>query len=357
LLKYNKQNEYSSNLRDSNLEFTDINRTDRAIGEIMTNIYVIGHKNPDNDSIVSAAVYADFLNETKPDDSDANYIAARLGGIPPESQYVFESNDAADKLPIMLPATNQGIDSDTGQAMKVVLVDHNEYAQSADDIKNMEVVEVLDHHRIGDITTAAPIPFINLPYGSTATLVAIQYMDTETPMPAWAAAALLSAVLTDTVILKSPTTTDVDRDIVELLAAGTDLDSVQFGTDLFRVRSEANPFEPATVLATDLKEYDKDGKKVAIVQFESATLDPVFNARDAVIEGMAAARQQNGWDLFIFMATDIMKEGSELFVNGDTDLAARAFGVEFDQSREGCSVWMPGVLSRKKQVAAAIMDA
>jgi len=318
----------------------------------MTKIYVFGHKNPDNDSIVSAAVYADFLNGAAPEGSDVEYIAARLGDIPAESAHVFERFDAADMLPVMLPAQEPG-----AAPMKVVLVDHNEFSQSADGIEDMEIVEVLDHHRIGGITTAAPIPFINMPYGSTATLVAVQYMDTETPLPNWAAAALLSAVLTDTVILKSPTTTGVDEDIVELLAAGLELDAHEFGMELFKVRSEANPFEPAKALAMDLKEYDKDGKKVAIVQYESATLDAVYEKRDEVVAQMTAALSANGWDMFIFMATDIIKEGSELFVVGDVDLASKAFGVEFAPTPEGCSVWMDGVLSRKKQVAAAIMAA
>jgi manganese-dependent inorganic pyrophosphatase len=313
----------------------------------MTKIYVFGHKNPDNDSIVSAAVYADFLNATMPEESDVTYVAARLGDIPPESQYVFERFDAVDMLPVPLPAVRVGEDP-----MKVVLVDHNEYAQSADGIEDMEIVEVIDHHRLGGIQTAAPIPFMNLPYGSTATLVAVQYMDTETPLPHWAAAALLSALLTDTVILKSPTTTDVDRDVCELLAAGIDLDPQEFGMELFKVRSEATPFEPAAILTTDLKEYDKDGKTVGIVQFESATLDPVFEARAVILAEMERLAAEKGWNLFVFMATDIIKEGSELFAVGDVELAQTAFDTDFSTG----SAWMPGVLSRKKQVAAAIMD-
>jgi manganese-dependent inorganic pyrophosphatase len=157
-------------------------------------------------------------------------------------------------------------------------------------------------------------------------------------------------------MLKSPTTTDVDREICELLAAGIDLDPMEFGADLYRARAAASPFEPKATLSMDLKEYDKSGKRVAIVQYESATLDAVYDNKDAIIKTMSSMRAQNGWDLFLFMATDIIKEGSELFAVGDTDLASAAFAQSFDDSIEGCSVWMPGVLSRKKQVAAAIME-
>jgi len=321
----------------------------------MTKVYVFGHKNPDNDSIVSAAVFAEFLNYAKGDDSDLEYIAARLGDIPPESQYVFERFDAVDMLPVPLPVPKPG-----DEPMKVVLVDHNEYAQSADGIEDMEIVEVLDHHRLGGIETAAPIPFMCLPYGSTATLVTIQYMDTETPLPHWAAAVLLSAVLTDTVIMKSPTTTDIDRDVVELLAAGIEVDPQEFGMELFKVRSEASPFVCSKALQTDLKEYDKDGKRIAIVQYESATLDPVFDLNDELADEMCKLAAEKNYDLFVFMATDILKEGSELYVVGDQELAEKAFKVKFapvkESSSECCCCWMDGVLSRKKQVAAAIME-
>jgi len=313
----------------------------------MSVVYVFGHKNPDNDSICSAAVYADFLNRSEGADSSVTYVAARLGDIPPESRYVFERFDATDELPILLPEPQPG-----DEPLKVVLVDHNEYAQSADGIEDMEIVEIIDHHRLGGIQTAAPIPFINMPYGSTATLVTAQYMDTETPLPHWAAGVLLSALLTDTCILKSPTTTDVDRDICELLASGVDVDPQEFGMELFRVRSEAAPFEPAAILATDLKEYKVKDKTVAVVQYENVTLDPVFEAGDAILAEMESLASAKDWDMFIFMATDIMKEGSELFVVGNTDFARTAFDVDFSAG----SVWMPGVLSRKKQVAAAIMS-
>lgn len=313
----------------------------------MSDIYVFGHKCPDNDSICSASAYADYLNCVEPEDSDRVYVPCCLGDIPPESYWVFERYGASDKLPCLLPHHADGEPPFT-----VVLVDHNEASQSADDVEDMNIIEIVDHHRIGGIKTAAPIPFTNLPYGSTGTIIAQHYMDTEVTMPTWVAGVLLSALLTDTVILKSPTTTNVDCEVCAMLAEALDLDPVDFGMMLIKKRSEGIPFSPERVLSGDLKEYEKDGLSVAIVQYENVTLDDVIEQRDAVIAGMEQLAKARGWDLFLFMATDIIKEGTELFAVGETALAEAAFEVDLSDG----SVWMPGVLSRKKQVAAPLMS-
>jgi manganese-dependent inorganic pyrophosphatase len=321
----------------------------------MSTIYIFGHKNPDNDSICSAAAYAAFLSadtdadaDISPDDGQRDrYIAARLGDVPAETAWLFDYFDATDKLPIPLP------ELDPADPYKVILVDHNEVAQSAPALADLEIVEILDHHRIGDIQTAAPIVFINLPYGSTATVIAQQFIDSETPLPTWVAGVLLAALLTDTVILKSPTTTEVDIEICEILAEALELDPQEFGMKLFHERRAAQPFTPARVLETDLKEYKKDGKLIGIVQYEDVSLDEVNGHREQIVAQMKHLATSRGYDLFAFMATDIIAEGTELFVVGETAFAETAFEVDFSSG----SCWLPGVLSRKKQVAAALMDA
>jgi manganese-dependent inorganic pyrophosphatase len=312
----------------------------------MSTIYVHGHKNPDNDSICSAAAYAEFLNADEPEGGDT-YVAARLGEVPPETAWVFDYFDATDHLPIPLP------EAVPGEPQSVVLVDHNEVAQSQAGIADANIVEIIDHHRIGDIQTAQPIPFINLPYGSTATIIAQHYMDTETPMPTWVAGVLLSALLTDTVILKSPTTTDIDRETCELLSEALEIDPLDFGMTLFNTRSAAKPFAAAEVLTQDLKEYNKDGKVIGIVQYENVNLDAINEHRTQIVASMEQIATSRGYDLFVFMATDIIKEGTELFVVGETAFAETAFEVDFASG----SAWLAGVLSRKKQVASALMDA
>ncbi|MDR1774956.1 MAG: manganese-dependent inorganic pyrophosphatase [Actinomycetes bacterium] len=310
----------------------------------MANIYVFGHKNPDNDSICSAAAYTWYLNQDTQEGEC--YVSTRLGAVPPETAWLFEQFGATEELPAPLPEF--GADD---PAPAVILVDHNEYSQSADGIEDMDIREVVDHHRIGGIVTAQPISFVNLPYGSTATVIAEHFMESEIPMPTWVAGILLGALLTDTVILKSPTTTEVDREICEVLSEALELDPIEFGMTLFKQRSAATPFQAAAVLTNDLKEYKSNGKVIGIVQYENVDLDDVNEHRENIFASMKQIATSRGYDVFAFMATDIMREGTELFVVGETAFAETAFEVDFSTG----SCWMPGVLSRKKQVAAAFM--
>ncbi len=309
----------------------------------MSTIYVFGHKHPDNDSICSAAACAYYLNMTAEEGDE--YIPARLGAsVPRETQWVFE------KFGVELPAQLPPFD-DTSE-LSCVLVDHNEYAQSIDGLEKADLREVIDHHRIGGISTHNPISFINLPLGSTATIIAKHFAETNVELPDDIAGILLSAMLTDTVILKSPTATDTDRHLVTELSERLGLDPVEFGMQLFMKREEGVSFEAKTVLQSDLKEYEAGGNVIGIVQYESVSLEVIEENRAEILETMEALRVENKWDLFIFMATDIIKEGSELFAVGATELAEKAFEAEFGTG----SAWLQGILSRKKQVAAALIE-
>ena len=311
----------------------------------MSTVYVFGHKRPDNDSICSAVGAAYYLNMTETNGDE--YVPARLGPLPRETAWVFERFDVADQLPAELPSF-----ADPSE-LSCVLVDHNESAQSWEGVAQADIRAIVDHHRIGDIQTVGPILFINKPLGSTATITALNFQRTDVEMPDWLAGILLSAMLTDTVILKSPTTTPHDRKLAEELAGRLNIDIVEFGMELFNKRQEGQPFEVGKVLANDLKEYEAGGVKIGIVQYESVNLDAVEENRAQVLTTMKQMASENGWGLFLFMATDIIREGSELFAAGDTALADKAFGADFSSG----SAWLPGVLSRKKQVAAAIIEA
>jgi len=311
----------------------------------MSTVYVFGHKRPDNDSICAATAAAYYLNMIEAEGDE--YIPARLGPIPRETAWVFERFGASDQLPGELPHF------DDPSELSCVLVDHNELAQSFEGVAQADIRMIIDHHRIGDIQTTGPITFINKPLGSTATIAALNFERTDVEMPDWLAAVLLSAVLTDTVILKSPTTTEADRALAQRLATRLDLKIVDFGMELFNKRQEGEPFEVEKVLANDLKEYEAGGITIGIVQYESVSLDVVEENRAQVLDTMERMAADNGWGLFLFMASDIIKEGTELFAVGKTEVAAKAFGADFSSG----SAWLPGVLSRKKQVASAIIEA
>lgn len=240
-----------------------------------------------------------------------------------------------------------------GGRRRVVLVDHNEAAQSAQGIEEASVVEIVDHHRVGDIQSAGPIMFLNMPVGSTATIVATRYFEAGIEVPKHIAGILLSALLTDTVLLKSPTTTSIDHEVAERLSSICAVDMMEYGMELFRSRSAGATFSAKGAVNTDIKEYRAGDHVIAIGQFEAVDLKDLFDHRAEVVSEMNALLEQHGYDVVVLMATDIIREGSEMFAVGTLKIAEKAFGVSFENG----SVWMDGVLSRKKQVAARFMDA
>ena len=240
-----------------------------------------------------------------------------------------------------------------GTRRRVILVDHNEVAQSAAGIEDAAVVEIVDHHRVGDIQSAGPILFLNLPLGSTATIVATRYQELGAELPMAIAGVLLAAVLTDTVLLKSPTTTDVDRRIVSDLARIVDCDPMQFGMEVFRSRSAGEVFSAQKVVGTDAKEFRVGDTRVLVAQYETVDPSSVLPHLSELKAAMEEQIASHGYDSVVLMVTDIVREGSEIVAVGALRPIERALGV----SLAGGSAWMPGVLSRKKQVASRLVEA
>jgi manganese-dependent inorganic pyrophosphatase len=235
---------------------------------------------------------------------------------------------------------------------RVILVDHNEVAQSADGVEEAAVVEIVDHHRIGDIETSAPITFMGIPVGATATIVANRYRDLDTDPPLAVAGLLLSAVLTDTVLLKSPTTTDTDRDVVDWLSGIVDVDPVEFALEMFRARSSGESFSAERAVTRDLKEYRIRDTVVAIGQIETVDADEVLAHRDELVSYMERLARARTYDTLALMVTDVVREGSELLVVGRRRPLEKAFGIDLESG----SAWFDGMLSRKKQVAPRLLE-
>ena len=238
-----------------------------------------------------------------------------------------------------------------GLKRSVILVDHNEMSQSADGIEDASILEVVDHHRVGDVQTAGPILFLNMPVGSTATIVARRFEELGVEIPEPMAGLLLGAILSDTVLLKSPTTTSIDRDVAARLESLLGLDAAEFGMELFKARTAGRPFSAKDAVSSDMKEYRASDAIIAIAQVETVDIAEVLEHADEMQTVMESLREARGYDLVVLMVTDVVREGSEIFASGRTRLAERGLGVKF----EGGSVWMPGVLSRKKQVAAGLL--
>jgi manganese-dependent inorganic pyrophosphatase len=308
----------------------------------MSKVLVFGHKNPDNDAIMSAVLLSQLANAVDPANE---YVACRLGGLPGESAALLAKHGIAE------PQLVERIEP-ADEKQKVILTDHNELGQTVDGIENAEIVAVVDHHRIADVSTAQPIAFINLPWGSTCTVIAKLFAAAGVELTDAQAELLLAAMMTDTVMLKSPTATDVDRAVAAQLGERLGVDPVAFGASVFKSRG-ADGFTPAQMVSRDIKKFEIGGQAVYIGQYETVNKEPVLEQAAELRAAMEDYRLANGGDSLVLLVTDIIEEGSQVFVTGDVAVAEKGLGIT--ACDEG--VWMPGVLSRKKQVAAPLIAA
>ena len=237
---------------------------------------------------------------------------------------------------------------------KVILVDHNEVRQAANGIQGAEVVEIIDHHRIADVSTVSPIKFINMPVGSSATIVTLEFRKYGVEIPKPIAGVLLSAVMTDTVVLKSPTATPIDEEVVSYLANIIGVDPTEYGIEVFSFRGGDDDMPIDKLVSADSKEFQISEGTVLIAQHETTNLESVMMREQEMREYMRGLVETHGYLFVLLMVTDIIAEGSQFLCEGNRKIVNRAFDIEC--TGEG-GTWMPGVLSRKKQVAARILEA
>jgi manganese-dependent inorganic pyrophosphatase len=236
---------------------------------------------------------------------------------------------------------------------RVLLVDHAELAQSVVGVEHAEIVEILDHHHVGSIETTVPVLATFDPVGSTATLVVERFRRNGMEPTRATAVALLGAVLSDTVILNSPTTTERDHDAVEYLERVLALDATAFGREMFDSTSDVSEVDAEAIVTRDAKEYAVgDGQTLVIAQIETVG-DTVLARRDELLEELAELREARGHALYALMVTDIMAKGTKMLVAGDHGAIERVFG----QPVVDGAIDLPGVMSRKKQVAPKLLAA
>jgi manganese-dependent inorganic pyrophosphatase len=236
---------------------------------------------------------------------------------------------------------------------RVLLVDHAEQAQSAPGVEQAEIVEILDHHHIGSIETKVPVTATFDPVGSTATLVIERFRQNGMEPCRPTATMLVGAILSDTVILNSPTTTERDRAAVEYLERMLALDATEFGREMFETTSDVSHVPADEIISRDAKEYElAAGQKICIAQIETVG-KALVERIDELLDAMRAAQERNGYALFVLMITDILTKGSKLLVSGDEGRVERIFGRP---TKDG-AIDLPGVMSRKKQVAPKLLAA
>jgi manganese-dependent inorganic pyrophosphatase len=236
---------------------------------------------------------------------------------------------------------------------RVLLVDHAESAQSVPGVEQAEIVEILDHHHIGSIETTVPVRATFDPVGSTATLVIERFRQNGFEPSRSTAILLLGAVLSDTVILNSPTVTERDTAAVEYLERVLALDAQEFGREMFTETSDLSSVPAAQIVSRDAKVYEAGaGQTVTIAQVETVG-QRLDERRDELLGAMREARDRRGHALYALMVTDILAKDTELYVDGDTSPLESAFGKEI---KDGV-IDLPGVMSRKKQVAPKVLAA
>lgn len=305
----------------------------------MSKVFVTGHKNPDTDSICSALSYA-ALKQAQ----GVEAVAVRLGEVNKETQY------ALDYFQVEAPELIASVE----EKQAVMLVDHNEPAQSVDGLDKAELLEIVDHHRLGGLNTANPI-FVHIePVGCTATIITKMFDCQKVELPKKIAGLLLSAIVSDTVLFKSPTCTEQDKAAVEKLAVIAGVNLKEYGMAMLKAGADLGDLTPAQIAKTDSKPFSFGKYKAIVAQISVMDTADILAKKAELVAAMQELCQNEGYDMSLLMVTDIMEESTELvFVGEPKQLIADAFGKD----ASGDSIYLPGVMSRKKQIVPQLTEA
>ena len=305
----------------------------------MSKVFVTGHKNPDTDSICSALSYA-ALKQAQ----GVEAVAVRLGEVNKETQY------ALDYFQVDAPELIGSVE----EKQAVMLVDHNEPAQSVDGLDKAELLEIVDHHRLGGLNTANPI-FVHIePVGCTATIITKMFDCQKVELPKKIAGLLLSAIVSDTVLFKSPTCTEQDKAAAEKLAVIAGVNLKEYGMAMLKAGADLGDLTPAQIAKTDSKPFSFGQYKAIVAQISVMDTADILAKKAELVAAMQELCQNEGYDMSLLMVTDIMEESTELvFVGEPKQLIADAFGKD----ASGDSIYLPGVMSRKKQIVPQLTEA
>ena len=293
---------------------------------------IFGHKNPDSDSVCAAIALADLKKKLGED-----VAPAIQGELNPESKFVLK------KFGVAAPKV---VTSYAGQ--NVYLVDHSDMAQSPDDLKEATILGIVDHHKLGDVTTSQPLECWIWPVGCTCTVIASMYKYFNIDVPKEIAGIMLCAILSDTVIFKSATCTAKDREVCDWLSGICGESDLQaLGIEMFKVKSAVEGTPIRELVFRDYKDFNMSGKGVGIGQLELVDLSIVDGIKADLEKDIKALKQEKGHHSIFLMLTDIMKEGTELLIASDDEsVVKKAFNVAPADGK----AWLKGVMSRKKEI-------
>ena len=305
----------------------------------MEKVLIFGHKNPDTDTICSAIAYADLKTKL-----GQNVEAVRLGGVNGETQY------ALDQFKVAAP---RQVDTVANEVKTVILVDHNERQQSASDIEQVRVAEVIDHHRIANFETSGPLYYRAEPVGCTATILKKMYKENGIAIEPHIAGLMLSAIISDSLLFKSPTCTPEDVEAARELAqiAGVDADS--YGLNMLKAGADLSDKTISQLISLDAKEFSMGGSKVEIAQVNAVDVNDVLSRQAELEDALANIIAEKGLDLFLFVVTDILNNDSVgVALGSKAGAVEQAYNVTLENNR----AILKGVVSRKSQIVPVLTE-
>ena len=305
----------------------------------MAKTLIFGHKNPDTDTTTSALVYA-YLKQQLGEEVEA----VRLGELNNETKFALE------KFGFEAPRLIENVKE---EAAKVILVDHNEFQQSADGIEEVQITEVIDHHRIANFQTADPLYFRAEPVGCTATILNKLFKEHGVEVPANIAGLMLSAIVSDTLLFKSPTCTEQDVKAGNELAEIAGVDVAEYGLAMLKAGADLSDKSLEDLLSLDAKEFEFGSYKAVVAQVNAVDIEDVLGRQEELEALLNKNVAENGLDLFFFVVTDILNNASTaVAIRQVADASAKAFGAEIVNGR----IVLPGVVSRKKQIVPVLTE-
>ena len=302
------------------------------------NVLIFGHKNPDTDSITSAIVMENFEKKL----GHENVKAVRTGNVNKETQFVL--NYLGMEAPDLIEDVEDG--------QEVILVDHNEATQCVNNIANSKILKVVDHHTM-NFVAPYQLYYRTEPVGCTQTVLFKMYKENDIEIDKNIATLMLSAIASDTLVLKSPTTTDDDRKAVKELEKISGLNINDFGVDMLKAGTDISEYTPEQVINIDSKLFEQSNKKFRIAQINTADLDSIFKNQAYFEQAINEDIQKENLDFYVFAATDIINSNSKIISLGnDAGVVEKAFGVPVDNH----TAMLENVVSRKKQILPPILD-
>ena len=302
----------------------------------MEQIYIFGHKNPDTDTIMSAIAMADYENK-----KGYKSKAFRLGNINKETKYALEYFNQEE------PELLEKVEED----QEVMLVDHNEFGQSVNGIEKAKILCVLDHHKIDDFRTTEPITYISMPAGCTSTILYWLYTLENIEVSPKIAGLMLSAIISDTLLFKSPTCTPMDVEYANQLAKIAKVDINEYGLNMLKAGTDLSDFTPEELINIDSKPFESNGIKYQVAQVNTASIKEVLTNKQEIENAMNNFIETNNKDIFLLLITDILENNSQIIVAGKRkDIVEKAFNIKLEENM----AFLQGVVSRKKQVVPVL---